>query len=117
MRDWRRLGRAGEESDAGTWGPKRDVRGHVPRILDGGGDHAEMIRGRREQMDAAGVQRPVRRLEADDAAVGGGTKDRPLRLRAERGRYHAARDRRRRSARRTARRPRGVPWILRRTRP
>ena len=62
------------------------------------------------------MQRSVRRLEADDAAVGRRPKHGPLRLRAEGDGYHAARDRRGRSARGAARRSRRVERISRRSR-
>ena len=64
-------------------------------------------------MHARARDRAEARLEADDAAIGGGTDHRAERLRADRDRHEPRRDGRRRTARRSAGRVRGVPRIAR----
>ena len=56
---------------------------------------------------------PVRRLQSDDAAVRGRDADRAARVGAQGEVAHAGADERRRAARRTARRPAGVPRVER----
>ena len=71
----------------------RDVCGHRPGVVE----------ARREREDAVGRDEPVARLEADDAAAGGGDPDRAARVGAERRLGETGRDRRRRAAARAAR--------------
>ena len=83
------------------------------RVLHRAAQDTDMIQAPRQRHHAHGADAPVRRLEAHDAAVGGGTQHRAHRLGAEGEGDHPRPDGGSRAARRSARRVRRIPRIPR----
>ena len=70
------------------------TRGIVDRLAQ----RADVIERQRERDDAADGDQPIRRLQADDAAIGGGCADRAAGVRAERAEAEVGGDGRRGAA-------------------
>ncbi len=84
-----------------------EQRQRVGHIIDAAGEKADMIERGAEGMHAGARDRAETRFEADHAVEGGRPDHRAQRLRAERQRHKAGRDRGRGAGRRAARRMRG----------
>ena len=91
----------------------RDHPEQCRRLLDRAGQRPDVVARRREREDPVERYEPRRRLESDDAAVGGRDPDRAAGVGAERTVAHARRDECGRAAARPARRSALVPRVER----
>ena len=99
----------GEVDAIGTRQHRCEQRG----VDDAAREDADVVEARRHGVHAGPRDRRIARLESDDAAERGRPQDRAQRLRTERARDGAVRDRRRGAARRAAGRVVEIPRIAR----
>ncbi len=106
------VGRAAQGVMAGdAAGHRRHQVRSRPHVVERRADDADVVEGRRQRMQAAGMDRIEARLEADRTGEGGGTNHAATGLGAESKRHHAGADRGAGTRRGAARRAREVERV------